>query len=250
MSPIIRVLLSSVLLILLAAAPSIEGSASGKHSQASTGCTCHSNGLNGITAAHNFPVSYVPGTTYSISINGNSGSTSVAGGFSLQVNLGSFSNAGSLVQIDSAGTSATHTTSGALSWALDWTAPAQGSGTVDVELAVLQANNNSQNTGDSWHQTTATIPESLPPNQPPVASNLMLLSPPDVATYEVIILTYTYFDDDGDPESNSQIRWSKNGSLAPAYDDLMELPWNATSVGDTWTVTVTPYDGMDYGGIL
>ena len=136
MSPIIRVLLASVLLILLAAAPSIEGSSSGKQNQAN-GCSCHSNGANGITANHNFPTTYTPGMVYSITIDATGGTQAFVGGFSLQVDKGSFSNAGTLVQF--AGLSATHTGSGALSWTMDWTAPSSGSGSVNMALAVLHA---------------------------------------------------------------------------------------------------------------
>ena len=245
MSPILRVLLSAALLVLIAGAPSIEGSASGKHNQASAGCTCHYNGANGITANHNFPTTYTPGTTYSIIIDGSGGSQSFVGGFSLQVNKGLLSNAGSLVQIS--GPSATHSGSGALSWTMDWTAPASGSGSVNVALAVLQANANAQNSGDSWDTTTATIAENVPQNQPPMALNLRLMPEGNVPVDEAIMISYIFDDADGDSESNSQIRWSKDGVLVPAYNDLMNLPASATSVGETWTVSVTPNDGKDFG---
>ena len=245
MSPILRVLLASILLVLLAAAPSIEGSPTGKHNQATAGCTCHYNGANGITANHNFPTSYTPGTTYAITIDGSGGSQAFTGGFSLQVNKGTFSNAGSLVQFSS--TSATHTGSGSLSWTMDWTAPASGSGSVDVALAVLQANGNNQNSGDSWATTTATITETLPQNQPPMALNLRLMPGGDTPVNEDIMFAYIFDDADGDSELNSQIRWSKNGALVSAYNDMITLPSSATSVGETWTVSVTPNDGQDMG---
>ena len=245
MSPIVRVLLGAALLVLLAATPSIEGSSSGKHNQASAGCNCHYNAANGITANHNFPTTYTPGTTYAITIDGSGGSQSTGGGFSLQVNKGSFSNGGSLVQFS--GTSATHSGSSALSWTMDWTAPSSGSGNVNVALAVLQSNANSQNSGDSWDTTTATITEIVPQNQPPVALNLRLMPDGNVPVNEAIMISYIFDDADGDSESNSEIRWSKDGVLAPAYNDMMTLPSSATSVGETWTVSVTPNDGTDFG---
>ena len=245
MSPIIRVLLASVLLVLLAAAPSIEGSSTGKQNQATTGCTCHSNGANGITANHNFPTSYTPGSVYSITIDATGGTQAFVGGFSLQVDKGSFSNAGTLVQF--AGLSATHSGSGALSWTMDWTAPSSGSGSVNMALAVLQANGNSQNSGDTWDTTSATIIESITPNQPPSASNLMILPGGDTPVDEEIMFSYIFDDADGDSEVDSQIRWSKNGVVVPAYNDMQMLPATATSVGETWTVSVTPNDGKDLG---
>ena len=245
MSPITRVLLASILLVILAAAPSIEGSSGGKQNQAS-GCSCHSNGANGITANHNFPTSYTPATTYSITVDGNGGSQAFSGGFSLQVDKGTFSNAGTLVQF-SGGTSATHTGSGSLSWTMDWTAPASGSGTVNVALAVLQANANTLNSGDSWDTTTATVTETVQQNQAPTALNLRLMPGGDTPVNEDIMFAYIFNDADGDSESNSQIRWSKNGALVSTYNDMINLPSSATSVGDTWTVSVTPNDGQDLG---
>ena len=242
-----RVIISAALLLLLAAAPTIEGSSSGKHSQ-SSGCSCHYNGGNGITANHNFPASYSPGTTYSITIDGTGGTQAFVGGFSLKISQGSFSNAGSLVKFS--GTSATHTSSGALSWTMDWTAPASGSGTVNVGLAVLQADANGQNSGDSWDTVTATITEIVPQNQLPTLLDMRIVPNGDVPVDESIMLSYVFDDADGDMESNSQIRWKNNGVLAPEYNDQMMLPASATSVGDTWTVSVTPNDGKDFGATI
>jgi len=243
MSPIIRVLLASVLLVLLAAAPTIEGSSTGKQNQAN-GCSCHGT-TSGITANHNFPATYTPGTVYSITIDGTGGTQAFVGGFSLQVDKGSFSNAGTRTQF--AGLSATHTNSGSLSWTMDWTAPTSGSGSVNMALAVLQANGNSANSGDTWDTTSAIIIESITPNQPPSASDLMILPGGDTPVDEDIMLVYTFDDADGDFEVDSQIRWSKNGVVVPAYNDMGMLPATATSVGETWTVSVTPNDGKDLG---
>ena len=247
MTPLFRVLLSAALLLLLAAAPTIEGSSNGKHNQ-SSGCSCHSNGGNGLTANHNFPASYSPGTTYSITIDGTGGTQAFVGGFSLKISQGSFSNAGSLVKFS--GTSATHTSSGALSWTMDWTAPASGSGTVNVGLAVLQANANGQTSGDSWDTVTATISEIVPQNQLPTVIDLRIMPDGNVPVDESIMLSYIFDDADGDLESNSQIRWKNNDVLAPTYNDQMTLPASATSVGDVWTVSVTPNDGKDFGSTI
>ena len=247
MTPLFRVLLSAALVLLLAAAPTIEGSSSGKHNQ-SSGCSCHSNGGNGITANHDFPTSYSPGMTYSITIEGIGGSQASTGGFSLKVSQGSFSNAGTLVKFS--GTSATHSGSGALSWTMDWTAPASGSGTVNIGLSVLQANANGQTSGDSWDTATATISEIIPQNQPPSALDVRIMPDGNVPVDESIMLSYIFDDADGDFEANSQIRWTNNGVVDSTYNDQMTLPASATSVGDTWTVSVTPYDGKDFGSTV
>ena len=245
MSPTVRVLLGAALLVLLAAAPSIEGSSSGKHNQASTGCTCHYNG-GGITATNDFPTTYNAGQVYNINIGHTGGTQAFVGGFNVVVDKGTLQNAGTGVQIQS-GISATHSGSSQLGWTFDWQAPVGGSGTVSVNIAVLQGDGNSQNSGDAWDTDSVSITEIVPQNQPPIALNLRLMPDGNVPVNEAIMISYIFDDADGDSESNSQIRWSKDGVLAPAYNDMMTLPSSATSVGETWTVSVTPNDGTDFG---
>jgi hypothetical protein len=234
-----------MLFVVLTAASSIEGSSSGKHNQAAAGCTCHYNG-GGITATHDFPSTYNPGQTYNINIGLSGGTQAFVGGFSLQVNKGTLSNPGSLVKIQS-GSSATHTNSGSLYWALDWTAPSSGSGTVSMNLAVLQGDGNNQNSGDAWDQESASIAEYIQPNTLPIASDLTLSPNGNVGVDQSLTLSYTYTDGDGDPESNSQIRWFVDGNLQIAFNDLLTIPSSATTVGETWTAKVTPNDGKDLG---
>jgi hypothetical protein len=121
--------------LLIVAVPPIEGSSSGKHSQAATGCTCHSNGNNGMSATHNFTTTYMPGIIYSIGINLNGGSQSFNGGFNVVVDKGTLMNPGPGVQINTpTSDSATHTSRGQLGWDFEWMAPNTGSGTVTVEI--------------------------------------------------------------------------------------------------------------------
>ncbi|MGY8669973.1 MAG: choice-of-anchor V domain-containing protein, partial [Candidatus Poseidoniales archaeon] len=243
MKPLSRVLIGVILLVILASAPSIEGKITGKHNQASAGCTCHYNG-GGITATHDFPSTYTAGQTYTINIGFTGGTSASVGGFSLQVDKGTFSNPGSLVQIN--GLSATHSSSGSVSWTLDWTAPTSGSGTMSMDLAVLQGNGNNANSGDVWSQASTTITE-LAPNTPPTVSSLSLSPNGDVGVNQSLTLSYTYADANGDPESGTEIRWFSDGVLATGFNDQLSVPDTATSVGENWTVTVTPNDGIDLG---
>ena len=90
-------------------------------------------------------------------------------------------------------------------------------------------------------------------NIPPVASNVYVSTPQGLATAtqayhdEVLMANYDYNDDNGDPETMSQIRWFKNGNLAPAYNDMEIIDDMETTIGDNWTFTVTPNDGTDLG---
>jgi hypothetical protein len=254
MKTLTKALAIGVLMVLLAAAPAIQGSSSGKHNQASAGCTCHYN-AGGITATNDFPTSYTAGQVYNINIGHTGGSQAFVGGFNVVVNKGTIQNAGSGVQI-SGGTSATHTSSGQLGWTFDWQAPNAGSGTVNVDIAVMQANGNNQNSGDAWDTDSVSITEIVVQNTPPVATNVYVStpqgSPSATQAYhdEVLIASYDFNDNDGDSEANSQIRWTKDGSLASAYNDNPMIDDMQTSVGEVWTFTVTPNDGTDLGSTV
>jgi len=248
MAPIVRVLLSVILLMAISAVPLSEGKMTGKHNQAAQGCTCHYNG-GGMSATHDFPSIYTPGQTYTINIGLNGGTQASVGGFSLQVNKGVLTNPGSLVQIDMQATSATHTSSGSLTWTLDWVAPTAGSGTASMNLAVLQGDGDNGNGGDAWNQASSSITEDVPANNPPTASNLALTPNGNVEVNQSITLSYSYADDDDDLESNTQIRWYVDGSPRTAFNDQLTISSSATSVGETWTAKVTPYDGNDFGSV-
>ena len=241
-----RIPILLVALLLLAVAPSIEGKQTGKHNN-STGCSCHY--ATSATPNHDFPSAYNPGQTYSIQISVTGGVAGTNGGFSLEVDKGSFSNAGSSVSFS--GQSATHTNSNLRSWSLDWIAPSAGSGTVSVSLATLAANGNGQNTGDSWGTTTHSITETVVANDAPSVSQVEITPSSTAKVNESLVLSYTYFDSDGDSESGTQIQWKRNGGSAVSqYDGMTTLPSSATSVGDSWVATVKPSDGKDYGTMV
>jgi len=238
-----------VSLLLASTVPTSFGYSSGKYTSGSSGCGCH--GYNVVTVSMSGqPASYNPGTTYTLQIS-VSGGGSGNGGFSLDVNKGSFSTGMGImaVKVNSAGTSATHTTSSYRSWGVDWTAPSAGSGSVQFDLSAVEANGNGGSGGDTWGDTTITVPEGgapPPPNNPPSASNLQL-SPSNPVTTDTLTLTYSYQDSDNDPESGTQIRWYKDGQLISSRNDQTTVPSSMTAKGESWNVTVTPNDGTDEG---
>jgi hypothetical protein len=85
-------------------------------------------------------------------------------------------------------------------------------------------------------------------NTPPEASNLAI-SPPSPYTTDDLVGSYTYYDADGDPESGSEIRWYKDGSLQSAFNDLLTVPSSATAKGQAWYFTVEPKDGTSFGAL-
>ena len=160
--------------------PTLEGNSSGIHNQASNGCSCHYSG-SAPTLNHNFPTTYNGGQTYTIQISVTGGVSGSGGGFNVVVDKGSLSTPGigiMAVKVDSGGTSATHTTNSYRSWSFDWTAPAAGSGSVDVDIAGLTANGANGNSGDAWTTLSLTIPEPGPVNTPPSASNVYISDMP------------------------------------------------------------------------
>ena len=235
--------------------PTMEGKQNGIHNQAGSGCSCHYG--SSATLSENFPSTYTGGQTYSIQISVSGGVSGNNGGFNVVVDKGTLSTPGvgiMSVKIDSSGQSATHTTNSYRSWSFDWTAPSSGSGTTNVDIAVLTANGNGASNGDGWTSTSITIPEAGPSNTAPTASNVYISDTVDPSTaisqayYDVDLLSnYVFYDADGDADSGTQIRWMKGGTTISQYNDVNQLSQSATSIGDIWTVSITPSDGTDSG---
>ena len=110
------------------------------------------------------------------------------------------------VKVNNQGNSATHgiTGSSSRSWSFDWTSPSAGSGTTTFEVAGITANGNGGTSGDRWATNVVPVPETVPVNNPPSSSNV-LLSPTDAKTTDVLTLSYSYSDPDGDAQSGTEI---------------------------------------------
>ena len=255
MKTVARLLCITFVAVMIASVPSIDGKMNGIHNQAGQGCTCHYSSGTGITANHDFPTSYNAGQVYNINITHTGGTQAFVGGFNVVVDKGTIQNAGTGVKI-LGGTSATHTGSSQLGWAFDWQAPASGSGTVSVDIAVLQGDASNTNSGDAWDSTSASITETMVQNAAPVASNVFISitgqSGAITEAYydQALDGNYDFADSDGDSDSGSEIRWRKNGGVVFAHNNNLALPSSATSIGETWTMSVTPSDGVDYGSVV
>ena len=242
--------IASILMVamLLSMIPPIDANSSGKIGQSSSGCNCHNTDAMIVPSMTGLPSSYSPGATYTLTWSSSSMSTTGQGGFNLDASAGTWSNLGSLVK--SLNGELTHSNDGARSWSADWTAPAIGTGDVTFSLAVLFANANSQNSGDNWGTNQFAVPEGAPPpNTPPTVSNLGLTPNGDVTSAQSFTVSYTFDDNDGDQEGPTQIRWFIDGNPAPAHNDAKTITGSSTSVGEVWTVEVTPHDGTELGPI-
>ncbi|MBH33714.1 MAG: hypothetical protein CMB75_04900 [Euryarchaeota archaeon] len=89
-----------------------------------------------------------------------------------------------------------------------------------------------------------------------MASNVAVIiagstTPVITAYYDlVLICTYDYHDYDGDLEFGSIIRWSRNNTTVTEFDGYRVLPFFATSIGESWTVSIIPSDGIEYGDLV
>ena len=209
-------------------------------------CGCHGGASSSTSVSlSGQPSSYVPGQSYTLTVTvSNSQISGTNGGFSLDASSGTFSNPGSNAKLDSG--KVTHSNKNARSWTVDWTAPSSGSGTINFDVVGNAVNGASGNNGDAWNTATYNVAEQPPQNQVPSVTNLVI-SPSSPTTTDSLVLTYTYSDPDGDSESGTTIRWSRDSSIVTALDGSTSVSSSFISKGQAWTVTVTPSDGTDMG---
>jgi len=234
-----------VILYMAMLAPlSVDGSEDGRWN-ASTGCNCHGSSSSVTPGLTGFPTAYIADTTYTLTVS--VGGNPATGGFNLAVNKGTLSNPDLNAQVSGNGLQATHDYSpGTTSWTVDWKAPTTGSGSVNLNLAVLAGDNTgSKTSGDVYNTYSASISEEVSTNNAPTVSNLVL-SPSTPTTLDDLTATYTYNDDDGDAESGTTFAWHLNGVQATGHTTAV-LPASATTRGQSWHVVVTPSDGIDAG---
>jgi len=251
-----RVLLAITAVSMLLLVPAIQGYQNGVYNQAS-GCGCHSQ--TGTTPASvgisGLPSSYDVNKLYQITVSVSGGVSGSNGGFSLEVDKGVLSTPqvgfGS-VKVNSQGNSATHGVTGSSyrSWSFDWTSPSAGAGTTTFEVAGITANGNGGTSGDRWATYVVQVPENVPVNNPPSASNV-LLSPTDAKTTDVLTLSYSYSDPDGDAQSGTEITWYRDSQVLPQGTiSGLSVPTSETLKGQEWYATVKPSDGSDFGSLV
>ena len=78
-------------------------------------------------------------------------------------------------------------------------------------------------------------------NRPPQVLDVAI-SPAVPLLSDDIVVSYTFFDPDGDGESGTIYQWYNNGTLVPQHTGST-LPAAFTSCSDDWHVVVTPSDG-------
>ena len=246
------VIVAVTLALILLLVPAIQGYEGGIHNQAS-GCNCHSGTTapGATVSISGLPTSYDVNKLYQVTVSVSGGVSGSTGGFSLEVDKGTLSTGFGLmlVNVNGQGNSATHSITGSSyrSWSFEWTSPAAGAGVVTFDVAGITTNGNNQNSGDRWVTDMVQVPENIPANNPPSASNV-LLSPTDAKTTDSLTLSYSYSDSDNDPESGSEITWYRDSQALPSGTITgLTVPSSQTTKGQDWYATVRPSDGADYG---
>jgi len=82
---------------------------------------------------------------------------------------------------------------------------------------------------------TARVNRTYP--NPPRYKDVKVV-PERPTTGEALSVEYTYFDLDGEPEADTQIRWFSNGKHVPELDGRRTVPAERTGKGQKWSVEV------------
>jgi hypothetical protein len=84
-------------------------------------------------------------------------------------------------------------------------------------------------------------------NYPPEAHDV-LLAPARPCNTDTLKLSYTYYDEDRDPEGATTIEWTNNGQPEYGFAGQTVIPSDTTALNQTWCATVTPYDDLPQPG--
>ncbi|MBD3353177.1 MAG: hypothetical protein GF364_16975 [Candidatus Lokiarchaeota archaeon] len=101
--------------------------------------------------------------------------------------------------------------------------------------------------GTAWGTSEDVVLVSV--NTYPEAQNVQL-SPLNPYTNQSLTASYDYYDDDGDEEDLTEIRWYKDDVLQSTFNDQLTVDCIWTNKSEEWNFTVRPHDGQDYGNIV
>jgi len=77
--------------------------------------------------------------------------------------------------------------------------------------------------------------------------NNVLISPLKPSLDDDLSLDYDFYDDDGDEESGTLIKWFKNGSYQRQHDNSTSIESIYLQNNDIWYAEIYPSDGYEYG---
>jgi len=108
--------------------------------------------------------------------------------------------------------------------------------------------------GDLWNATVrpkdgqdfgtleATVTITIQ-NTPPVIESVVI--PPSIST-DNLTLTNVTTDEDTDPILNYEIKWYRNSTYMPAFDNLNTITSNNTKKAESWSCEIRANDGTNY----
>ena len=97
---------------------------------------------------------------------------------------------------------------------------------------------------DSGNVVTASIQIGSSNNAPSIQS--LTITPTNPVTTDDILMSYTFFDEDGDLSSSVEIQWMKDGTHIPQFDGESTISSSETSKGEIWEVSVRASDGIEF----
>jgi parallel beta-helix repeat protein len=97
--------------------------------------------------------------------------------------------------------------------------------------------------GGVYNSTPITIK-----NSPPEAINITI-TPETPLGEDDLRARYTFYDEDDDIESGSEIKWYKNGLLQAKYNDIFQVESSDTKKGEFWYFELIVSDGESYDEI-
>ena len=83
-------------------------------------------------------------------------------------------------------------------------------------------------------------------NSLPYINNLEI-TPSQPSVNDVLRLSYDFYDNDGDVENGSIIRWFKNGEYQKQHDNSISVDYSFLQNGDSWMADIWSFDGYEYG---
>ena len=127
-------------------------------------------------------------------------------------------------------------------------APFRGTGAATVDMAVMDANGNSANSGDGWGTLQVIIPEGLPPNDAPVVSNVLIAPSPEADNDESLALTYDYADNDPESSQTKITGRGRHPQHRPQRKD--RHPAIPDQSGTDVEGRGHPHDGLEFGNAV
>lgn len=124
------------------------------------------------------------------------------------------------------------------------TIPASATGDNELWEVFLRVHDGTDESETYTASVTFGTPE---PNTIPEANDVQI-TPSTPLTNDNLLLSYNYYDADGDAEDTGErfIAWQKDGAWTLVHREMIEIPASDTRKGETWQCILRVHDGTDY----